>query len=427
MTTAQFVEFFRASSPYIHSLRGRTVVILLTDQALMGDIDMLIADIALLSSLGVRLVLVQGGRAQIDQRLGHTAASFQRGVRITDEQILTHAIEAAGSTRLAIEAAFSRSLINSPMFNSEARVISGNFVYGRPIGVLDGVDHRFAGKVRQIQTEAIREQLVAGHIVLLSHIGVSITGELFNIEAGEVAVATAQALQADKLLIIGDAQRCDPGFGRELTAQQARQRLQDTAPEQPGWQTLQTLCRACDAGIPRVQVVASEIDGGLLAELYTRDGVGTLVSQDNYDQLRPAQLADIGGILALLAPLEAQGVLVKRSRERLENEIGEFVVFERDGLVIGCAALHHFGDSSELACLVIHPNYRGQQRAQRLLDAVEQQARQQGSQVLFVLTTQTLHWFVERGFEPAELADLPGERAVRVDRQRNAKVLRKSL
>lgn len=427
MNIAQFVDFFRASSPYIHSLRGKTVVVLLTDEALSGDIDNLVADLALLASLGIKLVMVQGGRHEInDQR---TSDQFQGGVRITNEDALGTAISVSGRLRFAIEAAFSRSLINSPMFNSEMRVVSGNFVYGRPIGVLNGVDYRFSGKVRQVHAQAIADQLKHNNIVLLSHIGVSVTGELFNLEAGEVSVAVSQALAADKLIIIGDDQQCRAQQGRELSAQQARLRLAELAVQQPGWQTLNTLCKACDAAIPRVQVINSNVDGGILAELYTRDGVGTLVSQDNYDFLRPAQLTDIGGILALLQPLEEQGVLVPRSRERIENEINEFYVFERDGLVIGCAALHPFndGDIAELACLVIHPNYRGQQRAQRLLQEVEKQAQSMGCTGLFILTTQTSHWFIERGFAKAEVEQLPAQRRQKLDYRRNSQVFIKSL
>lgn len=427
MNIAQFVDFFRASSPYIHSLRGKTVVVLLTDEALSGDIDNLVADLALLASLGIKLVMVQGGRNEINGQ--RTSDQFQGGVRITNEDALSTAISVSGRLRFAIEAAFSRSLINSPMFNSEMRVVSGNFVYGRPIGVLNGVDYRFSGKVRQVHAPAIADQLKHNNIVLLSHIGVSVTGELFNLEAGEVSVAVSQALAADKLIIIGDDQQCRAQQGRELSAQQARLRLTELSVQQPGWQTLNTLCKACDADIPRVQVINSNVDGGILAELYTRDGVGTLVSQDNYDFLRPAQLSDIGGILALLQPLEEQGVLVPRSRERIENEINEFYVFERDGLVIGCAALHPFndGDIAELACLVIHPNYRGQQRAQRLLQEVEKQAQRMGCTGLFILTTQTSHWFIERGFAKAEVEKLPAQRREKLDYRRNSQVFIKSL
>lgn len=427
MNIAQFVDFFRASSPYIHSLRGKTVVVLLTDEALSGDIDNLVADLALLASLGIKLVMVQGGRHEINGQ--RTSDQFQGGVRITNEDALSTAISVSGRLRFAIEAAFSRSLINSPMFNSEMRVVSGNFVYGRPIGVLNGVDYRFSGKVRQVHAPAIADQLKHNNIVLLSHIGVSVTGELFNLEAGEVSVAVSQALAADKLIIIGDDQQCRAQQGRELSAQQARLRLTELSVQQPGWQTLNTLCKACDADIPRVQVINSNVDGGILAELYTRDGVGTLVSQDNYDFLRPAQLSDIGGILALLQPLEEQGVLVPRSRERIENEINEFYVFERDGLVIGCAALHPFndGDIAELACLVIHPNYRGQQRAQRLLQEVEKQAQRMGCTGLFILTTQTSHWFIERGFAKAEVEKLPAQRREKLDYRRNSQVFIKSL
>ncbi|WP_119394858.1 amino-acid N-acetyltransferase [Salinibius halmophilus] len=425
MNIEQFVEFFRNSSPYIHSLRGKTVVVLLTDDSLRGDIDNLVADLALLASLGIRLVIVQGGRAQIAHALDEN--QYYQGIRVTDTEALDAAVAVSGKLRFAIEAAFSRSLINSPMFNSEMRVVSGNYVYARPIGVINGVDFLYSGKVRQVHNKAIADQLKRNNIVLLSHIGVSVTGELFNVEAGEVAVAAAQSLNADKLIIVGDDIQCRPENGRELTALQARQRLTSLDINTTGRQTLQTLCRACDAAIPRVQVVNSQVDGGILAELYTRDGVGTMVSQDNYDQLRQANLSDIGGILALLQPLEEKGILVPRSRQRLETEISEYYVFERDGLVIGCAALHPFDDMAELACLVIHPNYRGQHRAQSLLQEVEKQALAMGCHGLFILTTQTAHWFVERGFIKATKEQLPEARRQKLDANRNSQVYIKAL
>ncbi|MFW6342579.1 MAG: amino-acid N-acetyltransferase, partial [Halothiobacillaceae bacterium] len=169
--------------------------------------------------------------------------------------------------------------------------------------------------------------------------------------------------------------------------------------------------------------------GALLAELFTRDGCGTLITAEAYERTRPATLDDIGGIVALIEPLEQAGVLVRRSREQLELEIDRFTVIERDGDVIGCAALYPDIEArtGELACLVIHPDYRGEGRAGRLLAFMEQQARKQNLASIFVLSTQTTHWFKERGFVPVALDELPVARQALYNFRRNSRIFRKRL
>ncbi len=435
MDTAAYVRWFRSSSPYIHAHRGRTFVVSFEGHALLDcAFPHLIHDLALLHGLGIRLVLAYGIRPQIEARLaarGQSPRYFQ-GLRITDAAALECVKEAAGQARLEIEALFSMGLADSPMAGVRLRVSSGNFVFAKPLGVREGVDFEYTGEVRRIDRVGIVNQLDQGNLVLLAPLGYSPTGEVFNLSACEVAVAAASALQADKLLLLLESPcqlRGDPRPIPQLTCQEARALLAQQAFDEASIPYIEAALTAVNQGVSRVHLLDQHVDGALLLELFSRDGIGTLIAAQPFETLRPAKLEDIPSILELIAPLEQEGILVKRSRERLEMAIGDFWVIDRDGLVIGCAALHAFpaANLGELACLAMHPDYCGQGRGQRLLEHLEAQAKALGLSGLFVLTTRTSHWFLERGFHPASFEDLPPERKPWVNLKRNSKVLLKRL
>jgi amino-acid N-acetyltransferase len=432
-----FVAWFRSTSPYIHAHRGRTFVITLGGEAVADPgFPHLVHDIGLLHALGVRLVLVHGARPQIEERLQQRGARFHyaHGLRVTDGQALVCVKEAAGAVRVEIEALLSMGLANSPMAGARIRVASGNFVTARPLGVHNGVDYGHTGLVRRVDTEALRQRLDDGAIALLPSIGYSPTGEVFNLSAQDVATSTAIALGADKLIcLLEDSGVSDPD-GRLLSSLDPREAdriLEQRAGELPEElvQHLQAAVKAVRSGVRRVHLVSRRLDGALLRELFTRDGTGTLLTATPYEELRTARIDDVGGILELIDPLERQGALVRRSREVLENEIGRFTVMERDGMVIGCAALYPYPAAAmaELACLAIHPDYRGGGRGDKLLEQVQARARAGQIRTLFVLTTQTAHWFRERGFVEGELGTLPMERRVLYNYRRNSKVFVKTL
>jgi amino-acid N-acetyltransferase len=433
---ASFIRWFRGSAPYIHAHRGNTFVVYFPGEAVAdARFPSLIHDFALLNSLGVKLVLVHGIRAQIDSRLARRglAARYHGGFRVTDGEALECVKEAAGTVRVEIEALMSMGLANSPMAGARIRVASGNFVAAKPVGVRDGVDFQHTGEVRRVDAAGIRASLSQGDVVLLSSVGYSPTGEIFNLRSEEVATAAAIALQADKLLLLGEAACCPQGNGellRQLTTTEAEQLLAggngldaDVASH------LRAAAKASAAGVERVHLLDRQVDGAVLLELFTRDGIGTLVSRTPFEALRPAGVHDVPGILDILVPLERKGVLVPRSRERLESAIGDYTVIERDGLIIGCVAFHPYAEAAmvELACLALHPDYQGDGRGERLLAHVEARVRAAGYARLFALTTQTAHWFRERGFEPAEVGDLPEARRANYNPARNSKVLVKIL
>jgi len=432
----KFVQWFRAAAPYIHTFRGRTFVIAFGGEVVQdGKFVGLTHDLNLLASLGVRLVLVHGARAQVDARLKQFKhrTRYVRGLRVTDDVALQCVKEASGRLCVEIEALLSMGLPNSPMAGADIRVASGNFVTARPIGVLDGIDLQHTGEVRKVHTTAIRDRLDHGELVLLSPLGYSPTGEIFNLALENVAEAVAVALHADKLVFLMDNGGVTGKRGqllRELTSRQA-QNLLAKSDERSGDVRLYLPCalRACQQGVGRAHLISRRIDGGLLLELFTHQGIGTMVTPDAVQSLREARIDDIGGILQLIEPLEAEGLLVKRSRDLLEMEIARFVVLEHDRMVIGCAALYPFPEdkAGELVCLAVHPEFRNAGAGERLLLEIEARARRQKLKTLFVLTTRAEHWFVERGFAEAGPEALPRHKRALYNYQRRSVVLTKRL
>jgi amino-acid N-acetyltransferase len=437
MAQSPFVQWFRSAAPYIHAFRGRTFVIAFGGEVVSdGRFYELTHDLNLLAALGVRIVLVHGARTQIDERLKQHKhrARYERGLRITDDIALSCAKEASGRLRVEIEALLSMGVQNSPMANADIRVASGNFVTAKPIGVVEGVDYIHTGEVRKIDAVGIRDRLDHNELVLLSPLGYSPTGEIFNVALEDVAASAAAALQAEKLIFLMDAPGVVTGkraeLRRDLTCSDAEKLLARGVALPPDVQLyLPRAVRACREGVKRVHLISSRTEGGLLLELFTRRGVGTMLTQDPLERLRPAKIEDIGGILQLIEPLESEGILVKRSRDLLEMEIERFVVLEHDRMVIGCAALYPFPEegSGELACLAVHPDFRGQGGGERLMEAIEAKARRQRIKRLFVLTTRTEQWFVERGYGETTVADLPRRRQTLYNYQRRSVVLLKRL
>ena len=417
-----FVAWFRQSAPYIRSMRGKTVVLVFGGEVFASEgFDDLVADVALLHTLGVRIVLVAGSRPQIDARLAERGveARFHRGLRVTDAAALVAVKEAAGANRVELEQRFTMGLAGSAMAHARVRVAAGNFVVARPHGVIDGVDFQFTGRVRRIDVDAIRARLDEGAVVVLTPVGYSVTGETFNLSSPELAADTAIALKADKLVALVEG--VDGDIHGELDSASAAERVAEV--EGDLRMHLQQAIRAARGGVARAHLLGREADGSILRELYTRDGAGLMVTDELYEGVRRATIADVPTLMQILGPLEEAGKLVHRPREVLENDIDQFFVVERDGLVMGCAALYRHGEVGELACLAVDESHQERGRGEVLLRAVERAAREQKLKFLFVLTTQSVHWFQERGFAPCEPSELP--RKTRPER--NSKTLRKAL
>jgi amino-acid N-acetyltransferase len=432
---AQFVAWLREVAPYVHAHRGKTFVVAFVGELIeAGRLNALVHDLSLLHAMGIKLVIVHGSRPQVQAQLAlkGIAARFSHGMRITDAAALECAKEAAGEIRLDIEAAFSQGLPNTPMAHARIRVISGNFVTARPVGVLDGVDFQHTGVVRKVDVDAIRQALAADTIVLVSPLGFSPTGEAFNLRMEDAATSIAAALKADKLILIAEGAGICDRSGRlyeELSVAQAERLLAANELDEASSFNLGFLLQACRQGVARAHLVPLAVDGAVLVELFTHDGVGTMISTEDLESMREATIDDVGGLLKLLAPLEADGTLVKRPRELIEREIDRFTVLEHDGVIYGCAALYPFPGAKmgEMAALTVHPDYQNHGDGERLLKRIEARARAAGLTRLFVLTTRTAHWFLKRGFVPARVEDLPVERQQLYNWQRRSQVLIKTL
>jgi len=431
----QFVQWLRSVAPYIHAFRGKTFVVAFPGELVTaGALPVLAQDLSLLVALGIRVVIVHGSRPQVAEQLAlrNVEGRFHNGIRITDLPALECAKEAAGELRLDIEAAFSQGLPNTPMSNAAIRIISGNFVIARPLGVFDGVDLELTGVTRKIASETIQPILETDSLVLLSPLGFSPTGEVFNLTMEDVAAATAIALHAEKLIFITETTMMTDIAGaeiRELSSHQAEAVLQAGFLPPDAAFYLEHAIKACNSGVDRAHIVPFEMDGSALLELFTHDGVGTMISHENLESLRQATIEDVGGIIKLIEPLEADGTLVKRGRELIEREIEQFSVIDHDGVIFGCAALYPFPEAKmgEMACLIVSQETQTQGDGERILKHMENRARAAGLTKLFVLTTRTMHWFKKRGFVPATVDDLPKDRQHMYNWQRKSQVLIKTL
>ena len=432
---ARFVTWLRDVAPYVHAHRGRTFVVGFAGGLIeAGALIALVQDLSLLNAMGIRLLVVHGSRPQVQAQLAlkGVEARFANDVRVTDAPALECAKEASGEIRLDIEAAFSQGLPSTPMAHSKVRVVSGNFVTARPLGVIDGVDYQLTGVVRKVDSDALRFTLSNGAIVLLSPLGFSPTGEAFNLTMEDTACAVATALKADKLILLTETDGVRGTDGRlrsELTVQSAEALLATGEVKPDAAFNLRYAIKALKGGVARAHILSFALDGSVLAELFTHEGVGTMVAAEDLEQLRDATADDVGGIIKLIEPLEAEGTLVKRPRELIEREIDRFVVLEHDGFIFGCAALYPFPreQMGELAGLTVHPDYQSFGDGERLMKRIEARARAAGITKLFVLTTRTGHFFIKRGYKPAAVDDLPPQRQNMYNWQRKSQVLLKQI
>jgi amino-acid N-acetyltransferase len=440
-----FVPWFRSVAPYIHTHRGKTFVVAVCGEAIAaGKLSLIAQDLALIQSMGVKIVLVHGFRPQVNEQLaakGH-APKYSQGMRITDGIALDCAQEAAGQLRFEIEAAFSQGLPNTPMAGSTVRVISGNFITARPVGIIDGVDFMHSGLVRKVDTQGIQKALHMGAMVLLSPFGYSPTGEAFNLTMEEVATSVATALQADKLIFLTEIPgiATDPAqpvsednpIDTELPLAAAEKLLANLPSAQQPSDTafyLQHCVRACKSGVERSHILPFAMDGSLLLEIYVHDGVGTMIIDEKLESLREATADDVGGILQLIEPFEKDGTLVKRDRTEIERDVDNYSIIEHDGVIFGCAALYTYPEkkTAEMAALTVSPQVQGQGDGDKLLKHIEQRARAQGLDSIFVLTTRTMHWFIKRGFAQVDPDWLPEARKRKYNWDRKSQVLVKKL
>ena len=420
---------FRHTVPYIHAHRGRTFVLCLDSTALEhAGADALLQDIAQLHALGIRVALVFGVRCRLDRQLSDSA--FHAGCRITRAADMPTVRAVVGAAQTEIQARLSQGLQHTPMAGMQLRVLTGNLVAAKPRGIREGIDFEHTGEVRRVDAEAMRELLAQNVLVLLPPLGYSPTGEMFNLNAAELARTVAQSVGADKLIYMHTEPplRTRRGRLRQMTSGEAvamlkRRRLSDAQRSM-----LQGAVDASLSSVERIHLLDARQDGALLQELFTRDGSGLMITRTEPHAPRQAEATDIGGMMALIVPLIEQGALAARTREELEVQVHNFRVVELDGLIAACAGLHPLDEGhAELVCLAVHPDYREKGFGRAVLADCEAHALQHGFGALYVLTTQAMHWFRERGFRPAPPRTLPVARRKFYNNRRNARVLIKTL
>jgi len=433
MKNAQnYVQWFRAAAPYIKAHRKNRFVILIADEVIFSKQFIgLVHDIALLNHLGIKLVLLHGSRNRIDFHLqqSHRSPRFHQNTRISDVESLPYIIQAINEVKTFFESQLSMGLPNTPMSGSEISLVSGNFVIGMPLGIIDGIDMQHSGKVRDIRHESIQALLDQNHVVLLSNLGYSRTGEVFNLPAEEVACEVAQALKAEKLIFINSLPGDVESKASSLSTRDCEALLSDEQTPQDMKRFLSLAIRAIRSRVQRVHLIDQQVDGGLLLELFTRDGYGVMVTNLFYEGIRTANIDDVVGILQLIEPLEANGSLVHRSREQLELEIGYFQVIEKDGMIIACIACITYAQDcvAEIACLAVHDDYRRSGLGSQLLEMAQHSASKWRISRLYTLTTRTSHWFLEHGFIEASNFQLPENKLRSYDPDRHSKILVKSV
>ena len=432
MSHSSFVQAFREAAPYIHYLHGKTIVLAVSSHVLRSEcFSSLARDIALLNSLGVRMVIVHGVRAFLEEY--GMAGEYWHGHRITDKQSMSEIKRICGSVRLDIEAALGMGFLHTPAHTVKLSVAGGNFISAQPLGVLEGVDMQLTGQVRKIDVEAITRSLNHNQLVLISPVGHSLGGITYNLPLPETATAVALALNAEKLVFLSHTSGICDGDGKvllNLSHTDAQKILQQYPQHEVIERIVPLACEALKGGVHRVQIIDGTQDGSLLDELFTRSGVGTALAYSSFMQIRKALASDIPELMRLIEPLVREGILLPRNQDDLEKHIQDFFVAEYDDLIVGCASLKTFENSTmgEISCLAVSPNMRKHGYGDLLLEYIEDYAQKHGITHLLALTTRTADWFVERGFDTADASILPQERLSQYrDNKRNSKVFVKPL
>ncbi|MGV0005113.1 MAG: amino-acid N-acetyltransferase [Candidatus Porifericomitaceae bacterium WSBS_2022_MAG_OTU9] len=431
---SMFVHCLRESAPYVRRHHGRLFVLHIDESLLDREtLRAVCKDLLLLHQLQVRLIVVFGIRSIVDRMLRERGGEpkYNGVLRVTDLDAMACVREVSARVRDDMESMLSTVSSNAAMpidgGRIMARVVCGNYVVARPAGVIDGCDCQYTGYVRSVDVEGIASVTSGNSILLMPPLGYGNTGEMFNLHAASLASEVAVAVAADKLVFLGRGRLYDSsGAGiAEMQLPQARVLWHSGVVAQDMQQRLELAIEACAGGVPRVHFVDQDHDGALLLEMYSRDGGGTLISSASFDEIRPAKLDDLTGILQLIEPLSSQGMLMPRPRQRLEDRLPDFTVLVRDGLVVACAALRCYDDElvAEVECLAVHPRYQGMGKGRILHKHLLRQAQGNGMERILVLTTQALHWFYDLGYSDCDSSVMPAAKAGESNLHRGSKIL----
>jgi amino-acid N-acetyltransferase len=428
------VDTIRTAFSYINRFKGHTFVIRIEGDLLDNSFfPLLIKDIVLLKKIGIRIALVPGARKRIDELLAAAkiACPTVGGIRVTP-------LEAMPFVEMAAFDVSNR--IMTILSEDECDAIIGNWVKARRLGVIDGTDYQCTGEAEKIKTDIIENLLSEGFIPIFPNIGWSGTGKPYNISSSELALTVASALHASKLFFITDfggiaADGFETPIGVDITPDNVISQL--TAPQAKSFLELNKkheksqLCeivslayRACQAGIERVHVIDGREDGMLLKEIFSNRGLGTMIYADPHENIRGASDADIPDMLKIMRPFVKENVLIPRRRDDLETRIADYALYEVDGTLHACGALHVFPDrSGEIASIAVDKIYANYGIGKKLVTFLLKKAADLKLEKVFLLTTQTADWFLEHGFTEGTIDDLPLEKKASYNKARNSLVL----
>lgn len=441
-------EGLRTCAPYIHRHRGQRIVVHIPGHVIAdpAHFHTIMDDIALVKLLGMKIVVVLGARHLIDTalRLRGIEPKFAAGMRVTDEATMQVVKETAGASRFEVESMLSKGFQAMPG-GSGCQVVGGSgFFSAQPIGVRGGVDFGYTGAIRRVDADRVNARLDDGDLVVLTGVGHSSSGAIFNCRTPEVASVVARSIKAAKLVFVtaSGEKLIDKDSGKQITNLRLRDAKElfgsdeefgeakdhdDPLERQLRWRTA---CRcsvaAVSGGVRRAHLVPPG-RGALLQELYTRDGYGTMISGDVYDGLRRALPKDTEAIYRLIRPLAESGVMRERTRDCVEDEISTYHVCFRDDAVLACGQLKVFGDVGEIGAMAVDPKYRGAGRGEAMLNYLERVACATDLDRLMVLSTNTMEWFLERGFVEVGVDALPQEKKDVYDHQRKSKIYMKEI
>ena len=435
------MELIREAFHYQSRFEG-SIMVFKVDYPVIEDpgFPCLMKDLALLAKTGFRIVIVPGAKESIDAVLAQhnivcayaAMGDAREPVRITEAKALPFVEMAAFSVATRFMTFLSGSHVDA---------VIGNFVRARGLGVINGVDMGHTGTVDKIYTDSISRVLNLGMVPILPCIGWSPTGKPYNVPSDEIALAVSSALNAVKLFIVSvhsglrtgiiplpeHVETKDEVRPVWLTPQEAEAIVTAFAAKNTGMpqplKELRLALRASRAGVDRVHIVDGREDGAVLKELFSNLGAGTMIYADEYESIRPLHSRDLPDIQRMMEPLMQGGILIRRTAEQIQEKKSDYVVFEIDGSVHACGALHDWGEGQgEIAAVAADPLYNGMNLGRRIVSYLIEKARKNHMDRVFVLTTHTQDWFESLGFSEAPVADLPAQKRQMYDHARKSKV-----
>ncbi|MDA3851403.1 MAG: amino-acid N-acetyltransferase [Spirochaetaceae bacterium] len=425
------VDLIRQVFAYIHRFKDGLFVFRLNSKLLEHPcLPQLINDLALLHENGIQIIIVPGARIQIDRVLQayKIDSRWVDGIRISQEESMPFIKMAAFDVC---------NQVMTHLASHGKNALIGNWVKARSMGVIDGVDYSYTGRVDKVQIDNLKKALLEGYIPIFPCIGWNESGDAYNISSDELAYSLSAALKCRKLFFMedqpalnsmtlklpGDIQREEEGHISKLTIEMAQELLK-LNPQAKNLRILNHALKAAQSGVDRVHLINGTTEGAILKEIFSNLGIGTMVFANIYEKIRPINHEDISGVLNLMNPLMEQGLLIRRDHKSMENIMEDTVVYAVDDVVHGTAALHIYEDlQGEIAGLAVDNGYVKLSIGQRLVQYLIDQARKKGLRQVFVLTTQSSDWFQKLGFNLGSPKDLPLSKRENYNRQRNSRVL----